>query len=157
MVSDFHLQAGVFFPGPKDECEWHFHSLDLKTALRLYLNGTQPGHKDPPPPGLLCQTKCWPQGFCSTSLQTECEDHKLCYLLAKWPLPGPIQAHSTRALATSFFKGISARYLHGSYMGNVAHFHQALHPQCSHSAADEYEKFCFGISLWLKAREDRSC
>lgn len=97
VVSEFHISAEIFlpmfFPHLGSDEDWCLHSLDSREPCCSISNTHR---KDP-------------NLFISYSGQNKnqrlpkwiIEVIKLCYLVAKNCLPGPVKVHSTRALASS--------------------------------------------------------
>lgn len=112
VASSFHASAKIhlpaFYPHPTSAEERRWHLLDVKRALLFYLSRIKDWRQSP----YLFLVHAGPrkgQVVSSQHLARWIMETKLAYLLAKRSLPGPLRAHSTRAMATSmaFLRGAS--------------------------------------------------
>lgn len=111
--SSFHSSAKLhlptFYPSPSSDEERRLHCLDVKRVLLFYLDRTKDFRKSQ----YLFLVHAGPRRGHTVSSQRLAkwivETIRLAYLLAKRPLPGPVKAHSTRAMAasTAFMKWAS--------------------------------------------------
>lgn len=116
VVSAFHLQASIhlsmFFPHPQSPEDRQLHTLDVRHAFLFYLNRMANSRKDSNVFVSYVGPCLGHAVFSQRLLKCIVESIELCCLLAKKPLPGLVQAHSTRAMAGSAVS-LRGRLLHG--------------------------------------------
>lgn len=138
MTSLYFSPAGgnppiYLFSGPALDEECRLHLLDVHQPLLFYLTRLVPVWKAPNLFGAYADPK---QGKTISSQRLSCwivEAIKLSCLLVKRLLPGPVQVHSTRAIATSTV------FLRGTLLHDVCYVAKWVFPHIfmRHYALDE--------------------
>lgn len=121
------------------------------TPLTLFfLQRTQSYRKDP---NLFVSYVTHRKGYKISSQRLSkwiAETIKMCYLLAKHPLPGPVHAHSTRALATSAaFLKVTLLQMGKAATWATPHTFETLCLGCPSASMDNSGTICLAVCLCL--------